>query len=295
MILDTVSYDRLSPDEKKHLDALKTLCQVDAEFAGMMRDEGCDLLKYGQDLMFGKGNVSGFESFDQIRDNLIRMKEKSRALETKMVRIDIESLPPGWQEDVAGMKAGIGDFTTMLGEMITLADQTEKVCALLDSAAAHFEVLDTGGGTEYYSVGVIRAEMAAAETDLSGALSILETIPCDRLPPDGKEQFDTLKTLCEVDADFCGMMRNEGCDYLDHCQKATLAHDEKSGITQLKLAREDLVRMKEKLPAMEAKMATIDIESMSTASRGDLVSMKVYIEEFGKSVDDAIDLLDQVC
>lgn len=295
VILDTVSYDRLSPDGKKQLDTLRTLCQVEAEFAGMIRDEGCDLLEHSQNAMFEKGNVSGLESFDRAREDLVRMKEKSLVLETKMARIDLESLPPDWQEDVTGMKADVGDFTTILGDTITLVDQLEKMSCLIDSSYARFEVLETVGEAGQYSTGTIRAEMAAAETDLREALRILETIPYDRLPPEGKEQFDAIKTVCEVNADFCAMMRNEGCDCLDHCQKATLAPDEASAIAQFRLAKKDLAGMKERLTAIEAKMATIDIESLPSPSRGDLVGMKVYIEEYGKSVNDAIDLLDQVC
>lgn len=295
VILDTVSYDHLSPDDKKQFDALKTLCLVEAEFAGMMRDEGCDLLDHCQDAIFGKDNASGLESFDQVRGNLVRMKEKSLVLETKMSRIDTRSLPPDLQEHVAGMKTDVEDFITILGDMLTLIDQTEKASALIESASARFEVLGTGGETGYYSARIVRAEMAAAETDLREALRILETVPFDRLPPDEKKRFDTLKIVCEVDIDFCGMIRNEGGDYLDHCQKAALAPNEASAVAQFRLAKKDLVKMKEKLPAMEAKMGTIDLEDISPASRGDIVSMKVSIEEYGKSIDDAIALLDRVC
>jgi len=88
----------------------------------------------------------------------------------------------------------------------------------LESAAAHYEVLNTTEDFDAVSLGNVRAEMAAAKADLDEALRILDTVSYDRLSPDGKKQLNALKTLCEVDGEFAAMMCDEGCDLLKNSQ-----------------------------------------------------------------------------
>ena len=59
--------------------------------------------------------------------------------------------------------------------------------------------------------------------------------------------------------------------------------------------RDSLVRMKEKSLGLETKMSRMDLESLPPVNKGDLVGMRTSIIELGRSIDDAIDLLDEVC
>gem|GEM_PF-4372862 len=53
--------------------------------------------------------------------------------------------------------------------------------------------------------------------------------------------------------------------------------------------------MKEKSLGLETKMSRMDLESLPPVNKGDLVGMRTSIIELGRSIDDAIDLLDEVC
>ncbi|QYZ79584.1 hypothetical protein E2N92_09145 [Methanofollis formosanus] len=169
-----------------------------------------------------------------------------------------------------------------------------EATALLESACAHLEILNTTQDFDSVYVGSIRAEMAAAEVDLTEALTILESISYEYLSLEEREGMDALKVICQVDIDLCEMVRGDFCDFVDHCQKASLATDGGAAIDHLREAKTALVRMKDKISLMRTKIDAIDVDALPSDIKGDFVGVKIFIQEFDKSLEEWIAMMDQV-
>lgn len=168
-----------------------------------------------------------------------------------------------------------------------------EVTSLVESAYGHLEVLNTTDDFETLYVGSIRAEMAAAEVDLTEALTVLELISYDYLSSEEREGMDAVKVMCQIDIDVCEMIASDFCDFIDHCQKISFATDDEAAIEHFREAKAALVRMKEKTAVMKAKVDTVEVDHLPSEMKGDFVGMKTYIHEFEKSLEEWIAMMDQ--
>ncbi|MBP2146375.1 hypothetical protein J2129_001829 [Methanofollis sp. W23] len=121
-VLESISYDYLSSEDRKGMDAVKVMCQIDIDICEMMASDFCDFIDHSQKISFAVDEEEAVGHFRESRAALVRMKEKTAVMKTKIDAVEVDHLPAEIKGDFVGMKTYVHEFEKSLEEWIAMMD-----------------------------------------------------------------------------------------------------------------------------------------------------------------------------
>lgn len=129
-VLESISYDYLSSEEREGMDAVKVMCQIDIDICEMMASDFCDFIDHSQKVSLAMDEEEAVDHFREARAALVRMKEKTAVMKTKIDTVEVDHLPSEIKGDFVGMKTYIHEFEKSLEEWIAVMDEALSISGL---------------------------------------------------------------------------------------------------------------------------------------------------------------------
>jgi hypothetical protein len=181
-------------------------------------------------------------------------------------------------------------FCLTAGCLNTYDKEFKKVDGLVQSATARLDVLKGIDPAKPSTINVmaVRSSAAAAKTDLTEALRVLE----QDIPPDamvaGQVNLDATKTMIRVYIEYCDMIGGPMADALEHSVEITNLKDPVAARAGANVILADYQEMKAKLVHMNQMLATIDVNVLSPEVKGTVVQLTAVFKSMEQEVDKAI-------
>jgi hypothetical protein len=177
----------------------------------------------------------------------------------------------------------------------THEQEFKRVGDLMESASARFEVLEDldPSNPTMSDVIAIKASAAAAKSDMTEALRILE----EDIPPDatiaGKSNLDAAKTVIRVYITYCELMEGPMADALEHSIGIQNVEGRAELRTRSGAILADYQNMKSKLTDMNRQLANIDTGNLQPEMKGTVIQLKTTFVALEKEVDSQISQLNE--